>query len=508
MREIGRWALCSAAVLVAMASTAPAAPAHDLHSPNMSLLANFNDDGSYREGSDLAFWGRIAIAGVSGSILTPAKVGGFRVMDISVPAAPRQLGKFDCIGPQSDVSIWETLVFVSVDSPRTGPECGAGQASPLEIQQGTAWEGIRVVSIADPANPVQLKFVRTSCGSHTNTLIPDLANGRVLVYASSFSSQLINPDQSPTCDPTKQHLMPVVGVPLSDPGSARVVAEPSTFQDAWPGCHDVDVLVSRRMAAASCFVNTQLWDIADPLHPRQLAVIFNPYVLHSTSHSAAFSYDGKTLVVGHELGLGFGAPGCLSGDAAGHLPLGALGFYDISDPKKPVLRSLFSLPQREASIPCTAHNFNVVPTLNGRKVLVAGWQNGGTTVLDFTDPSDVKQLGWYIAKDPMHSAVWSAYWYNGAIYANNFDEPNDRSRGLDVFAIDDPALEKVARLRYLNPQTQEAVPEPPPATAAKRPTRSRAVRLCSQRMKRTSNSKRLACRQARQRRSHLRQVAT
>jgi hypothetical protein len=424
----------------------------------MLLLANFNDRGSYREGSDLAFWGHTAIAGISGSILTPAKVGGFRVMDITRPAEPRKLGQFDCVGPQGDVSIWETLVFVSVDNPRTAPECGAGQASLARIEDGTAWEGVRVVSIADPAHPVQLAFVRTSCGSHTNTLVPDLANGRVLVYVSSFSSQVVSPDQSRTCDPTQQHRMPIIGVPLADPASAKVIADPITFQDAYLGCHDLDVFLAKHLAVASCFNHSQLWDISDPLAPRQLAIIQNPYVLHSMSHSAAFSNDGRTLVIGHELGLGFGAPGCLSGDPAGHLPLGALGFYDITDPAHPIARSVFTLPQREASIPCTAHNFNVVPTLTGRNVLVVGWQNGGTNVLDFTDPMNVRQVGWYIAKDPIHSAVWSAYWYNGAIYANNYDEPNERSRGLDVLAIDDAVVSKVAKLPYLNPQTQEPLP--------------------------------------------------
>lgn len=60
------------------------------------------------------------------------------------------------------------------------------------------------------------------------------------------------------------------------------------------------------------------------------------------------------------------------------------------------------------------------------------------------------------------SAAWSSYWYRGYIYANNFDEDvnslSRRSRGLDVFAIADPATAKVFRVNRLNPQTME----PPP----------------------------------------------
>ncbi|MGH2740552.1 MAG: hypothetical protein ACRDH6_08750, partial [Actinomycetota bacterium] len=69
-------------------------------------------------------------------------------------------------------------MFVGVDSPQQTSDCGA---------VGTeSWEGIRVVSIENPAKPEQLAAVATDCGAHTQTMMPDIENGRVLIYALSY----------------------------------------------------------------------------------------------------------------------------------------------------------------------------------------------------------------------------------------------------------------------------------------------------------------------------------
>ena len=39
----------------------------DVHSDNMRLVANWNDGGAYRQGSDLAFWGNRAVVGNYGN---------------------------------------------------------------------------------------------------------------------------------------------------------------------------------------------------------------------------------------------------------------------------------------------------------------------------------------------------------------------------------------------------------------------------------------------------------
>lgn len=453
MKRPGAWLACVLAVGL-LPAVALAGHDADVHSPNMSLVANFNHDGTYRQGSDLAFWGNLAVLGN----LSP---GGFRLLDISDPARPTLIGHFVCAGTQSDVSVWKTLVFVSVDAPRSGPECEAGPASQAQILAGTAWEGIRIVSIKDPARPVQIAAVRTDCGSHTHTLVPDLrhrdARGRpdprVLLYVLSYPLG----GQGVNCNAETHRKISVVAVPLQDPAAAAVISTPDVSPAV--GCHDVTVLLDRRvlperlLAAAACITESQIWDISDPVNPRILAHIVNPEI--NIHHSSAFSWDGRTVVIGDELGGAAVAPGCLTD---GEAPLGALWFYDVSDPMVPVARGFFQIPQPEGSLLCTAHNFNVVPLESGRNILVSAWYAGGTTVVDFTDPANPVQIGYYIPKEGGAAVAWSSYWYNGLIYANNY-ESGSPSRGFDVLGIDDPAVVDHILLPRLNPQTQEPLPE-------------------------------------------------
>lgn len=424
----------------------PAGHEADDHSANMFLVSNWDDDGAYRQGSDLAFWGETAVLGNYG---TP---GGFRLIDIANPAAPREIGQLSCPGPQGDVSIWKSLVFVSVDSARSSPECGAGGASTAQFTAGQGFEGIRVVSIVDPANPRQVAFVNTDCGSHTHTLVPDEKNGRVLIYALSYP--LGTP--AANCNAETHRQISVVEVPLKNPDAARVVSTPDVSPAI--GCHDVTVDVAKGLAAAACISESQIWSLADPANPTIVSHLVNPAI--NIHHSTTFSWSGDTLVIGDELGGALATPGCVGGDP--HLPLGALWFYDVSNPAAPALRGTFRIPQDEASVLCTAHNFNTVPTRSGRDVLVSAWYNGGTTVLDFSDPANAQQLGWYIGREPELSAAWSSYWYRGFIYVNNFDEDvnslSARSRGLDVLAIGHPDLANAIKVNRLNPQTIERPP--------------------------------------------------
>ncbi|HSH21402.1 MAG TPA: hypothetical protein VK992_02140 [Candidatus Caenarcaniphilales bacterium] len=421
----------------------PAGHDADEHSDNMFLVANWDDGGTYRQGSDLAFWGTTAVLGNFGA------PGGFRLVDISDPSAPREIGQFECPGPQADVSIWKKLAFVSVDSPRSSPECGAGGASTTAVSAGQAFEGIRVVDISDPTKPKQIAFVDTDCGSHTNTLVPDEANDRLLVYVLSYPLS----GQGTDCNAETHRQISVVEVPLKAPAEARVVSTPDVSPAI--GCHDVTVDLERGIAGAACLTESQLWDISDPVNPVVMSHIVNPAI--NIHHSSTFSWSGDTLVIGDELGGAVATPGCVGGDP--HLPLGALWFYDVSNPATPTVAGSFRIPQDEVTIFCTAHNFNVVPTRTGADVLVSAWYNGGTTVLDFTDPANVEQIGYYIPKAPKLAAAWSSYWYRGFIYANNFDEDvnslSGQSRGLDVFAIGHPDLKNAIKVNRLNPQTVE-----------------------------------------------------
>jgi hypothetical protein len=134
---------------------------------------------------------------------------GFRLIDISDPENPAEIVNFTgCVqgtttGNQGDVIIWDDILVRSWNSPAPagGAVCG-GVTTPA------GQEGLHVFDISNPASPVGLAFVATPCGSHTATGVPDLANGRLLVYNSSSSG-------SPGC-----RGIDIVEVPLDDPAAS------------------------------------------------------------------------------------------------------------------------------------------------------------------------------------------------------------------------------------------------------------------------------------------------
>ena len=66
--------------------------------------------------------------------------------------------------------------------------CSQVRCSDTTLSDPLGFEGIRIFDLTDPTAPVYLKGIRTNCGSHTNTLIPDLDNNRVLIYATTASN--------------------------------------------------------------------------------------------------------------------------------------------------------------------------------------------------------------------------------------------------------------------------------------------------------------------------------
>jgi hypothetical protein len=420
-------------------------PSPEGNSPNMRVLASAPRTGTitgYRN-SDLAFWEKRAYVG---------NYEGFRIIDISRPTAPVTLSDFSCPGSQHDVSVWHHLLFLSVDTPLTGPECGS---TPVVE---TGWEGIRIFDVSNPRSPRYIGAVATDCGSHTHTLVPDLFRLRVLLYVSSYPASHLGPTPyGTTCarlnpDGTQGHShISVVSVPLFWPQRARVISEPMfELRDrlntpGYRGCHDISVFLSIRRAAASCLSEAQVWDISDPVNPKTIARVHNSNV--DIWHSASFTWDGKVVLFGDEAGGG-GQPRCRTTDPAS---VGALWFYRLSTldnlddtTAEPPLGS-FKIDRVQDEGNCTTHNFNVIP-LRDRYVAVSAYYAGGTSVIDFTDPANAREIGYF---DPHGANTWSSYWYNDVIYTN------DTGRGFDVMRLSDRIRARAGNLHHLNPQTQE-----------------------------------------------------
>jgi hypothetical protein len=412
-------------------------------------------DSTYRN-SDLAFWGKRAYAG---------HYDGFQIVDISNDRRPRQLVDFNCPGSQHDVSVWDDLLFVSVETPRTGPECESTVKNPpgTTTPQG-GFEGIRIFDVSNSRAPELIGGVATDCGSHTHTLVPDTRNRRVLLYVASYTASELpasepwgNECKRVDAEGQRHNKISVVEVPLRDPEDARVVSEPrfpqNPYSTGWNGCHDISVYMAIRRAASACMGEGQIWDISDPVNPRTIARIHNPNV--EFFHSATFSWDGETVVFGDEAGGGT-QPRCRQ-DRGDGTPdpdtLGALWFYDVasldtmSDTGAEPPLSHWKVPRYQGVANCTMHNFNTLPTTK-RDVLVSSAYAAGTTVVDFTDPSNPQEVGHH---DPHGANTWSSYWYNGRIYTN------DGGRGVDVMRLYDWRALLGRKLPHSNPQTQDAV---------------------------------------------------
>ena len=466
MRTVRRWSSVVVLATLALVLVAPAGahegqsdsdwllggdhpgwytPSPESQTKNVKLLGSVSRTkplSTYRN-SDLAFWGRLAYAG---------HYDGFQIVDVSDPENPDQLVDFPCPGSQHDVSVWEDLLFVSVETPRTSADCNSTTATP-------GFEGIRIFDVSNPRAPELIAGVPTDCGSHTHTLVPDTEHGRVLLYVASYTgatdfprSQYGNACLKVDENGERHNKISVVEVPLDAPRTASVVSQPRFPQNIYGGvrngCHDITVYMAIERAASACMGEGQVWDISDKENPRTIARIHNPSV--EFFHSAAFSWDGRTVVFGDEAGGGT-QPRCRAQDPS---TLGALWFYDVasldttSDTAVEAPLSHWKVPRIQGDLPnCTMHNFNTLP-MTGRNVLVSSAYAAGTTVVDFTDPTRPVEVGHH---DPHGANTWSSYWYNGHIYTN------DSGRGFDVMLLSDRALAGARRLPHSNPQTQDAV---------------------------------------------------
>lgn len=459
-----RWAgVTTGCALVAMmlfAGTVPAGahdPEHDhsgpgstgpdQHSKNIKLLSNVARSAPATQ-SDLAFDGNLAYAG---------NYLGFRVIDISDPENPVTITDFRCNGAQSDVSIYKGLLFQSVDAPQNHGGCDSTGVGVTASTPGM-FEGVRIFDVSDPTAPVRIASVSTDCGSHTNTLVPDPANNRALVYVSSYP--LGNAAQGPNCVREENGgghgSISIIDVPLANPAAATVskyFLDGDTESATYPlqnttftfkACHDISVFIEIQRAAAACLGEAQLWDISDPTKPQFLWRFDDPVVNPANIdlwHSAAFSWDGTVVAFGDESGGG-GAARCVDPNDN----QGRIWFLDLASGD---FLANFKVPRSEAGT-CTMHNFNFLTLPKGRKVLVSSAYTAGTSVVDVDrliagGSTADSEIGFY---KPSGGNTWSSYWYDGFIYTN------DITRGVDIMLLTDKVRAGARKLRMLNPQTQ------------------------------------------------------
>src|SRR5437868_1697723 len=419
--------------------------------------------------SDLAF---------QGNHLFQGNFYGMTIYDISNPANAKLLTTMVCPGGQGDVSVYKNLMFMSVEMPNGRLDCGVQGFPPepappaddkenkdkekdkkprIPAAQKERFRGVRIFDISDIRNPKQVAAVQTCRGSHTHTLVLDPnAKDNVYIYVSG-TSFVRQPEELAGCsgeepdkDPnTSLFRIDVIKVPLAAPRDAKVVSSPRVFIDPRTGafnglnnggthgkegvdkpsdtdqCHDITVYSAIGLAAGACSGNGIILDVKDPVHPKRLDAVNDPNC--SYWHSASFSNDGSKVVFTDEWGGGLGAR-CRANDPN---KWGADAIFRLKDDKLS-FANYYKLPAAQGdSENCVAHNGSLVP-VPGRDIEVQAWYQGGISVVDFTDPEHPFEIA-YFDRGPIDPKMlvlggdWSAYWYNGYIYASEI------ARGLDVF---------------------------------------------------------------------------
>ena len=406
----------------------------------------FADYGDFN--SDLAFEDGYAYQG---------NYEGVTIWDVRDPSNPTVAGQIECTGSQNDVTINGGILITSTDSRRTNDGCSSTATStPTEP---STWEGLKIWDVRNPQQPALLKSVRTDCGSHTHTVLPEA--DRLLVYVQSYDVSGSNYRCANT-GPNSHDKISIVEVPKGNPGAAEVIATPVLFPDgggdattgtrrATTGCHDITVYQKIGLAAGACTGQGSIIDIRNPEDPKVLASVEDPNF--AFWHSATISQDGKKVLFTDELGGG-GGPECNPTIGPNR---GADAIYDITDPANPKFMSYFKMPRTQTNAEnCVAHNGNAIP-VPGRDILVQSWYQGGISVIDWTNGAKPRELAWFdrgpweTQETPIRLAgFWSSYYYNGFIYGSEIQ------RGFDVFKAVGSEFSGADRskVRTLNAQTQ------------------------------------------------------
>jgi len=420
-----------------------------------------------------------------GNILFMGGFHGLQVWDITNPANPRLRATMPCPGGQGDVSIYNNLLFWSVEETRGRVDCGP-QGVP-DTASTERFRGVRIFDVTDLDHPKSVATVQTCRGSHTHTLVTDPKDpANVYIYVSGTApsrsgSELAGCNATaPATDPNTPYFrIEVIKVPVAHPEQARIVNAPRIFADTAGNvaglnkggqqvvggqftsvtnqCHDITAYTQIGLAAGACAGNGILLDISDPANPKRIAEVSDPNFAYW--HSATFNNDGTKVLFSDEWGGGV-APRCRAIDRP---EWGADAIFTIDSQRRMHYSSYYKLPAAQSDLEnCVAHNGSLIP-VPGRDIMTQAWYQGGLSIFDFTDAAHPKEIA-YFDRGPIDTTLklagfWSTYWYNGRIYATEI------GRGLDIFELkpsefltqNEIDAAKLVTTEYLNVQNQQKI---------------------------------------------------
>jgi hypothetical protein len=450
--------------------------------------------------------------------------GGVRIFDIKNPEKPKLVRDFSCDANQNDPIVWDRngngvadLLLVAVDRTRANPNCGAARSA---HDDPNGWEGVRIFEMSDnPANPfatiTPVKMQYTDCGAHTITawtgFAEDPVNPRLIVYAASYPlrpgptcgqanfDNVTNPyDEDKVVNDPLHRQIQVLSVPLNNPAATTEIAQPPIsypgdpdgrmdwtekglvgLEPAAVACHDIAVHMDHNIAGGACAEQGQVWEI-DPA--TGIPDTANPMLVGDDEvssggtgqipgavdffHSVMFNNDG-TVVNWVDESFGSGCPTMTTyqprpwNPAGGTHKTGSMFFTDMEGN----FLSQFNVgdlrPSSAAGEYCSAHMGMTVMGIK-KDLLVNAWYTGGVDVIDFSNPTKLKETAYY---DPIpNSGTWSAYPYTGPmfrkqagipVYASDGVTNNAIAQGMVVYQTIAQKPKKKELVDHLNPQTME-----------------------------------------------------
>jgi hypothetical protein len=386
---------------------------------------------------------------------------GVRVYDISNVANPRRLAMVQtCRGSHTHTLLTDprdtenVYIYVSGSSAVRSPNELAGcTTGTLAANPQTAEFRIEVIQVP-LANPAAAAIVTSPRIFNNLTAAPGRSQGEAPAAAAGGAAA------------GRAGAAPAAGGAAAGRGGAaggggggggRGGAAGATTPRPGPTqCHDITVYPEIGRAGGACGGYGIILDIRDPKNPRRLVAAADTNM--SAWHSVTFNNDGTKVLFSDEWGGGTN-PRCRVGDP---MMWGADAIFEIDAQNRMTQRAYFKMPAVQTEFEnCVAHNGSLVP-IPGRDVMVQSWYQGGISVFDWTDPNNPKEIAFFDRGplDPTKLTAaghWSAYWYNGYIYAS------EEFRGLDVLELHpSPFLSqneidaaKSVRFQEYNPQNQQ-----------------------------------------------------
>jgi hypothetical protein len=366
---------------------------------------------------------------------------GLFVTDVTDPAAPVTVARWDCGVLQADVFVFDqvdeatgdTRSYAAYTLDATSNVRDTECARTLGVEPGV--RGTFLAEVTDPYRPRTVSFLPMRKGTHQTTAHP---SGQY-IYNSAAVLVTNSPGTIEVYD-------------VSDPAAPQLVSELElqTGLDS----HDMTFNEDGTRLYAAALTHSLVIDTSDPADPQIISRIFDPTInIHHDAHAVTVDTtlgERTYLLVGDELA---GAAG------NGFCPGGGIHVFDITGPLEaaPLKVGAFFIPDLRPAglggdtgspLRCTSHVIQVLPE---EELLVMAWYNAGVRVLDYSGLADlagvggsvgvgnetltpgIRQVGWFYFPD---TDLWSAKVHEVADDGSFHIFGGDIRRHLDIWRYD------------------------------------------------------------------------